>query len=213
MLSILLSLVLAALTKLRDFEKQTNNLQAALGQTTTQNLLIGVGKLQVHLESIIKTPTDQTSTNKICDLISNASRRIDEQRWDDAVARLYRAIEAIAQDRLSTEHGIGNTGNVSIDNIPEPLRTEWAANANEGILKLGLQDSFRLLQALKSPMGDLFFSTDLADKQKSPLTARNQSILAHGHQPVGEKIARALFKSALELAGITADNLVTPPNI
>jgi CRISPR-associated protein (TIGR02710 family) len=202
-----------AFNKLRDFDKHTHNLHAALGQSATQTLIRDVTKLQTHLQAIIADPADSPSSAKIHDLLANAKRRMDEQRWDDAVARLYRAIEAIAQERLASQHSIPDTGNVPISELPESLQTEWASRAEAGNLKLGLQDSYYLLQIFDDRIGTEFANANLADKQKSPLTARNQSILAHGHQPVSEKTAQALFDAALKLAGLSREALIRPPEL
>ena len=39
-------------------------------------------------------------------ILNNARRREDENKFDDAVARLYRSLELFAQIRLSKEYGL-----------------------------------------------------------------------------------------------------------
>jgi CRISPR-associated protein (TIGR02710 family) len=134
------------------------------------------------------------------DLLANARRRASEQRWDDATARLYRAIEATAQCRLLAAHEIPSTKRIPLDRLPAELRTEWQDRARDGYFMAGLQDAYRLLQELYDPLAERFVKLGLADREGSPLSGRNDSILAHGFTPVGEKSFRALWTCALELA-------------
>ncbi len=204
----------AALNKLCDLPKHAHNLEAALGHATAQTLLAQCARLRAHLEAILKDKaagsSPPVSRALVLDLLANARRRLDEHRWDDAVARLYRAIEATAQLHLNA-HGIPDTDRVPLNQVPEPLRSEWAPRNENGHLKLGLQDAWRLLQALNAAAAAVFFNSGLNDREKSPLTARNQSILAHGFAPVAEKTARDLLKTALQLLGATEADLPRNP--
>ena len=133
------------------------------------------------------------------DLLCNARRRKAEGRYDDAVARLYRAVEALAQDQLRREHGIADTGKVPLDRVPLSLRARYPADAAE--LKLGLQEAYLLLSELGDPLGQRFAGLGWHEPKHSPLTARNQSILAHGFAPVGATIFESLWRGCLALAG------------
>jgi CRISPR-associated protein (TIGR02710 family) len=126
------------------------------------------------------------------DLILNARRRARERRFDDAVARLYRAYEALAQVRLRVQYGIAETKAVPLERVPEALRLEWGARAREDCIMLGLQDAYRVLRDLGDPLGRRFFELGMGDEHRSPLVARNGSILAHGFQPVGERVYTVL---------------------
>ena len=146
----------------------------------------------------------------VADLLANARRRIAEGRQDDAVARLYRAIEATAQVALRERHDIADTGAVPLDALPEDLRARCATRAEAGTVKLGLQDAYALLRGRGDPAGERFFTLGLATEQ-SPLSARNQSILAHGFQPVGAKVTDALWQAALALSELAEDTLPVFP--
>ncbi|HRP61806.1 MAG TPA: TIGR02710 family CRISPR-associated CARF protein [Phycisphaerales bacterium] len=128
------------------------------------------------------------------DLLQNARRRAAEHRFDDAVARLYRAIEALAQIRLRDKHGVTDTKSVPLDKVPPQLRSQWSARARNGSVMLGLRDAYTLLAALNDPLGCDFNRSDLANDEKSPLGARNNSILAHGFQPVGQPVYNHLHQ-------------------
>ncbi len=159
----------------------------------------GRDRLRV-LAACIATDGGQSSDELIKELWLNAMRRAAEGRLDDAVARLYRAVEALAQWRLA-KRGIPNTKQVPLDKIPEPLAAEWSGRAVDGQLQLGLQDGFRLLAELKDEVGERFVKSNLADRERSPLNARNQSILAHGFQPITANAYRALKTEVETLLG------------
>ncbi len=52
------------------------------------------------------------------DLLFNAERRAAQDRYDDAVSRLYRALELLVQIRLWDQHGI-KTGQVETEKLPD----------------------------------------------------------------------------------------------
>jgi CRISPR-associated protein (TIGR02710 family) len=79
-------------------------------------------KRRLDLLARSATPTREL----VEDLLANAARRRHEERFDDAVARLYRALEALAQFRLVTEHQIPNTGKVPPARVPPDLLKDWA---------------------------------------------------------------------------------------
>jgi acyl-coenzyme A thioesterase PaaI-like protein len=131
---------------------------------------------------------------------------VEEGRFDDAVARLYRALEAMAQVALKEVHGVESTEKVPLEQVPEFLRTRWAARANDGVVALGLQDDYALLSALGDSIGKQFQDAGLSET-KSPLVARNRSILAHGFERVSEAVFDKLWTSALSLANVDLTRL------
>ena len=161
--------------------KAANDLRAVLGAAKADRVLGAVDRLASHLGGLCDaTPPTR---HHVIDLLANAQRRNEEGRTDDAVARLYRAIEAMAQVALRERHGVESTENVAVDRVPSSIRAEWELKAKDGVLALGLQDSYVLLAALNDPLGDRFREASLHGT-KSPLTARNRSILAHGFDRV-----------------------------
>jgi len=203
-----------ALNKLRDLRKHAHNLEAALGQLRTQTLLRETARLQAHLENLLppdgSPAASRPSRALILDLLANARRRMDEQRWDDATARLYRAIEATAQLRLA-ERGIPDTGHVPLEKIPESIRSEFAFRARSGQVKLGLQEAWHVLKHLDEQAAAPFFDANLADPVKSPLVVRNQSILAHGFGPATKQNTEHLLDAALATLGATEAELPASP--
>jgi CRISPR-associated protein (TIGR02710 family) len=141
----------------------------------------------------------QPSPELIEDLLANAARRRAEHRYDDAVARLYRSVEAMAQWRLASSHQIPDTGAVALARLREEMRSKVVPQ-DDGTAKLGLQSAYELLAAFGDRLGAVFREEHLDNPKRSPLAHRNASILAHGWQPVSERACESLWKSALRLA-------------
>lgn len=121
---------------------------------------------------------------RLVDLFSNAQRRANEGRFDDAVARLYRIIEFIAQIRLQAK-GI-DSGDVELSRLSPELQKKYQKfQDQEGKVRLPLYRDFELLHDLGDPLGERFFADC---KLRDLLQCRNNSILAHGNEAVSEEI-------------------------
>ncbi|MDR7420418.1 MAG: TIGR02710 family CRISPR-associated CARF protein [Armatimonadota bacterium] len=117
----------ASKTCLGDVAKSANDLRAVLGSAKGQRVLEAVEWSRSHLEELCRAAPP--SRHHVLDLLANAKRRKDEGRVEDAVARLYRAIEAVAQVALKERHGMESTEEIPLDRVPETLRHEWASRA------------------------------------------------------------------------------------
>ncbi len=119
------------------------------------------------------------------DLLLNAERRAVLERYDDAVARLYRSLELLAQVRLFNEYEL-ITGNLELAKIPESLRPNCEklfASYPKGNIQIGLRQAYMLLAELQDlAIGELYkkYESQIFDK----LQTRNYSILAHGLSPI-----------------------------
>lgn len=195
-----------AIKPLRDAIETENDLVAAIGSGRAERAL---GAARAHLQHLERLRDSSTPTRALLvDLLANADRRRNEGRFDDAVARLYRATEVAAQLALRERHGIESTSAVPLDRLPPPLDTDWARQArDDGTVMVGLQMAYELLRALGDPLAERFDTLGLAERKGSPLTARNDSILAHGFKPVGEKVCNSLWTKVLELTEIQPDEL------
>ncbi len=137
------------------------------------------------------------------DLFANAKRRIEEGKFDDAAARLYRLAEMIGQIKVQQLWG-AKTGDFPLEKIPEPLREEFERrhrDPRDEKLKLGLEDTYTVLKEWGNETGQRFFQD--RGRFSSLQEARNQSILAHGEKPLEEKRVNELldFVSALTPLG------------
>lgn len=129
-----------------------------------------------------KLPAQGSGYELVEDLVLNAQRRTSVRRYDDAVGRYYRALEMLAQVRLKLQYGI-ETGAVQPEQVPIGARERYL-KAGEAETKLGLRDAYSLLRDLQDPVvGPIF-----ADREKvliNALSVRNNSLFAHGYQPIG----------------------------
>jgi len=149
-------------------------------------------KHKIALERILGRSKKTSGYEKVGDLIRNAERRAVQSRYDDAVARLYRALELFAQLRLkqillteeAEKEGAGEGFKLPLDSLPEGLRDKYRSYAEKGILKIGLIQDYKLLSDLKDPVGLLF--QKYKEKMLDTLRRRNYSILAHGLSPLRE---------------------------
>lgn len=144
-----------------------------------------------------------------CDLIANARRRAEfENKYDDAVARMYRAVEAMAQFTLKSTHGI-DSSNVNENVIPADVREEFISkyrDNKDNKIKLGLYVSYDLLNRLNNPLGKSFF--EFYEKEiRGLLDIRNSSILAHGYRSVNQDTYEKLLEVILKLSRIKREDL------
>lgn len=150
------------------------------------------------------------------DLLNNAYRRIQEGKYDDAVARLYRTIELIAQLGLTNEgiikedilsnnkefkidlNSIDELDDFNIKSFVYDLNEyERAVRYGKTHIGIGSDKSFQLLSKF-----DVDYAKDyLNDKKiKSNIGSRNGSILAHGLQPISKKKSEKLYSQVLTYA-------------
>lgn len=152
----------------------------------------------------------------VLDLIANAIRRAEvAQKYDDAVARLYSALEALARNRLLARYQI-KTNAVAPSRIPEEIRGRFVRlysdpeNPDAG-LKLGLKASYQLLASLGDELGKKYqeYETEL----NKVLYARNQSRLAHGTEPIKPETYQKMRNIVLKFAEVKDDDLPHFPKL
>lgn len=92
----------------------------------------------------------------IADLINNAERRGNEQqKYDDAVARLYRTIELIAQYKLKTQYAI-DPSKAETSKIPKELLKKWNIPEGTETIKLSLKKDYELLSVKGDELGQKY---------------------------------------------------------
>ncbi len=140
----------------------------------------------------------------VVDLINNARRRIEEGKFDDATARLYRACEMLAQWRLS-ERGV-KTDNIDLSQVPEKSRAwlkERCTSGPKREIQTSLHRSYQLLRDMEDKLGQDFFGDETL---RAVLGERNYSILAHGSRPVTKETCEKLLNRVEALAkGVISD--------
>ena len=150
----------------------------------------------------------------IADIMNNCERRADEGRCDDAVARIYRVFELLAQWHIR-KMGLCNEedlrqGNYSIDDSKlkeEHIKyfKEQGYQENDRI-KPGLFDTYHFLARCEHSMG-LEFEED--EHLHHLLSRRNSSILAHGLKSVGREIYEELLEKCIRYVEKYGDRDIT----
>ena len=167
--------------------------------------------IQRHFELLNQLPN--VSRLFVLDLLANARRCAFRGRYDDAVARLYRACEAAAQFRIA-ELGLSERadGKVRVEQLPERLKEQWSGRrVDETGMPLGVQDGHELLREVNEPLGLKFFEIGLGDRKQSPLNERNNSILAHGQSPISTRGYEKLRDRLNELLQVSETDLPVFP--
>jgi CRISPR-associated protein (TIGR02710 family) len=118
------------------------------------------------------------------DLINNAQRRSKEAKYDDAVARLYRALECMAQIVFLKKTGFVNS-KCPLNKLPEILQHQFADAGVDGKISIGLLQTFTALEIMNIETGKQFMKQK--EKWLGVLEMRNNAILAHGLRPVSEE--------------------------
>lgn len=126
------------------------------------------------------------SVENVVDMVQNARRRIvDQGRYDDGVARLYRAIEMWHQWRLRKKHSI------STEKV-DWIRIDGGA-CEEFMASTGLEQLPETLDLTRARTLDLILDqhqTEDDNVLRDLLQKRNNSILAHGLDPIEESSAK-----------------------
>lgn len=137
----------------------------------------------------------------LADLLNNAKRRINESKFDDAVARLYRAMELISQIGLlnndlidETKLRKNKTFSINKESLDEIHNLEVKRLLNKFS---GLKNNFKALEELEVNYAkDYNYNKEL----KNRLEKRNESILAHGLNPIDKGDAKRLYELVLYYA-------------
>ncbi len=132
------------------------------------------------------------------DLLLNAERRAAQNRYDDAMARVYRALELLIQLRLWLGHHI-DTSDVDLAHLPEAQRERYASRVEPGRpLTLGLLQAWDLLSDFSDePLADWLRAERgrLLDWARH----RNHSLLAHGFRPITEDMWKTYGSLGIDL--------------
>ena len=148
-----------------------------------------------HLSFLGAVRGKRISVEKVADMVENARRRITEQgRHDDGVARLYRAVEMWHQWRLQENNALSTTG-LNWEKVPENARAAFLEAT--GYTELPGDLDLTRARAL-----DRILNGDVAEDDnlfRDLLQKRNNSILAHGLEPIGEGSAHNFLEYVDEM--------------
>lgn len=117
----------------------------------------------------------------LASLINNSKRKAAEYKYDDAIARLYRSFELIAQIKLAKYNLKSSDIDIKIlleKNISEDFINYLEKMREDGKIRIGLTADFLLLNELGDELGKYYMEHE--NKIKDLTQKRNNSILAHG---------------------------------
>jgi len=162
---------------------------------------------------LVKLNSKEDNYEKLLDLIGNADRRASEGRYDDAIARLYRAMELLGQIEFKKQFDC-STSDVKIENIPAVLQEEIQQSyydSKDNKIKIPLFGTFEILSKTNNEVGVKFIQKK--DDIKQFLILRNNSILAHGFSSINKENfehARKILKEFLEELNVEFNPTVFP---
>ena len=137
----------------------------------------------------------------LASLINNAIRKSDNYRQDDAIARLYRSFELIAQIRLSKYNLKSSDIDVAVlekNNVSREFIDDLEKIREEGKIRIGLEKDFVLLNELNDDLGKYYFENE--NKIKDLTRKRNNSILAHGLESQSKEDFDKFLEVVVDLA-------------
>ena len=117
----------------------------------------------------------------LASIINNSIRKADEYKYDDAIARLYRSFELIAQIKLSNYNIKSSDIDVSVlleNNVSKDFIDTLEKTLEDGKIRIGLTMDFLLLNELGDDLRKYYVENE--NKIKNMTQKRNNSILAHG---------------------------------
>ncbi|WP_407421747.1 TIGR02710 family CRISPR-associated CARF protein [Methanobrevibacter sp.] len=117
----------------------------------------------------------------LASLINNSMRKAEEYKYDDAIARLYRSFELIAQIELTKYNIKSSDIDVSVlkeNNVSDEFIEELEKTIEDGKIRIGLSKDFQLLNELENDLGKYYIENESPIKNMTQ--KRNNSILAHG---------------------------------
>jgi len=187
-----------------------------------------LSKLTAQMSYLGQCKDSRVRPQRLGDLLANARRRIEQGRYDDATARLYRLSEYVVQVRFRTQFGIRRLDNptskvpmASLEQRTPRLAGDLRLQKRvlEGdVVNLGLRSTIEALAEIGDQVGP--FIKERCDPHAPPLgsaktslgnllEARNQSLLAHGTAPVEKEIATALYEEVRAVLSrhLQAENL------
>lgn len=187
-----------ALNLLEPYGNMLNNEMIFLRSIVKSNNQFQQQKTAALGEGAGCAPGVKPNLGLVHDIMRNAERRIQRSQYDDAVGRIYRALELLAQISLLYWHLPIYTSHVIIENLPVELQDKYYAiqkmQAHSGIqiLQLPLYRAYELLRDLDHPLGNLVW--EKRDQMRSVIETRNESIFAHGLRPVERQKAIAFYE-------------------
>jgi len=190
----------AALRKLSEGSDALENYISSHADSALKDFMAKVQTCREFLRKLIEKTNGMKTYHDIIitDLLNNARRKIADKKYDDAAARVYRALELYGQIKFQDVADCNND-NVKLETIPVELRDKFLRkylDPRRKTLKLPQTATFEFLKAKKHEAGIRFFERQ--KEMKNIQKNRNDSILAHGIKSVSEKANESIFSTVTE---------------
>ncbi len=196
--------------------KWRSALQVAFEQADNKQALRWLLSLPDHFAQLQKE-VKEGREHRMClrELLACARRRARQGHYDEAVARLYRAIELFVQDRLHRAFG-AQLGIVHLDKLDaelaQRLRRQFPNAVDEqGRLRLSLKNGCEALGS--SPYEEDRDIPKLYQSLKDELEMRNQSWLAHGTRSASREDFQRLWSKVLPAVGLREEDVPEWPDL
>ena len=183
------------------------------GPPGIKSILAGVGENLIFLEKVMMAQRRVDKT-LFLDLTGNARRRAEiAHHYEEAMIRLHRALEALAQIQLEKAYGI-KSQDIRPEELPEGVREDYRqcfTSELDGKIKLPLYAAYHLLKVLGDPLGQAF--SNQWPQMKLVLDVQNHSILGHGFEPIKPERYQQMFDIVLKLGGTSIEQLPRFPQM
>jgi CRISPR-associated protein (TIGR02710 family) len=177
----------------------------------------GLEKLASHFKRL-KSDPDKKYEEWVLALIANAKRRADlENKYEEAVACLYNALERIEQMLVRKCYN-ADPDNFPPDKVPESLKGNFKKyhKDEKRYYKIGLDIGMQLLKAKEVAEGIRFIKDSSIwrnDSKTGLLDIRNKSIRGHGFNPIGEDEFKRWWTEIHNLWNYEEQDLPVIPNL
>lgn len=184
--------------------------EVALEQRGDSKAISWLHEFREHVQALdAESRSQRDHPCSLSELLANARRRHRQGRHDDAIARLYRAVELFAQNRLHAAFG-ATSGRIPLaalgGGVAGDLRSAFPDDLVDGdCLQLSCAKAFSALKY--SPFQEDHRLPEVYERLKPALEKRNQSWLAHGTRPAGSADFDQMWGLVVREFGI-ADNSI-----
>ena len=121
------------------------------------------------------------------DLLLNAERRAKQHRYDDAIGRLYRAVELLMQIHIKKIYAM-TTLDIQLDKLPglsQEIQAQYERMRSpiSGRITIAFRKGYELLREIPGDsLGELYKTR--ARRISQVIDTRNLSLFAHGFRPI-----------------------------
>lgn len=169
------------------------------------NLTNFIKAVAYNVEYLEKLDYNEYNKPMIAELLANAGRRASEGKYDDAIARLYRALEMVAQWQFKQEFN-QSTSDFPYDRLSSEVKNKYNGKITEdGKVNISSRLAFEQLASRRNVYGMKY--REMENQIGSILNLRNTSILAHGTTPLDKGNYENLYKVFVDTFQITGDNV------